>query len=141
MEPEILVGSVSPNGNLEARVEQDGRCAYFYLRELDEPHPFADPTFRLGFKMRACWVRNLLPAPPNLQVEEMKLGLPPLLPRDYCGHPRGASALVEGDLRIVWMEEGDAAALVERDSVLAIIPCSAGPHHALQRDASRVFEA
>lgn len=121
MDPEIVTGSVSPNGNLEAFVEQDDRCAVFYLRELDDP-----PAGRAGFGVRACWVRNLRAAPESLPVEDMRRGIAPMMPAASCAHPRGAPPLAAGDLRIVWFEEGDAAALLERDSVLAVVPCWSG---------------
>lgn len=121
MEPEIVLGSVSPNGNLEAFVEQDDRCAYFYLREVDEP-----PLGRIDFGIRSCWVRNLRPAPPSLSVEDLQSGLPPMMPTSSCAHPLGSAPLSPGMLRIVWFEEGDAAALLEGESALAIIPCWSG---------------
>jgi hypothetical protein len=56
----------------------------------------------------------------------MLKGLAPMMPADSCAHPRGADSLSEQALRIVWFEEGDAAALLEGDSILAIIPCWSG---------------
>jgi hypothetical protein len=121
MEPQILAGSVSPNGNIEAFVEQDDRCAYLYLREVDDPS--LEPA---GFGVKSCWVRNLGPAPASLSLAEMRQGLAPMMPRTSCAHPEGEAPLAEEALRIVWFEEGDAAALLEGDSVLAIVPCWSG---------------
>jgi hypothetical protein len=90
--------------------------AYFYLR--------GDPQGDLG--LRTCWVRNLRPAPKELDVKGMRSGVPPMLPAVYCKHPQGAAPLRAEDLEIVWFEEGDAAALVEKDEVLAIVPCWSG---------------
>jgi suppressor of fused protein SUFU len=120
MEAQIVTGSVSPNGNIEAIVEQDDRCAYLYLRELD------DASAELGFGLRSCWVRNLKAAPASLSVTDMRHGLAPMVPGSSCAHPEGAMPLSEGALRIVWFEEGDAAALLEGESILAIIPCWSG---------------
>ena len=111
-----LLEDVSPNGNVIARVEQDGRCAYFYLAG-EAGRPFGD---------HSCWVRNLARAPEKLDAEAMKAGDAPMLPAAACAHPDGAPALDAGALRIVWFEEGDAAALLEGDAVLAIIPAWSG---------------
>lgn len=120
MEPLKLTGSVSPNGNLEALVEQDDRCAYLYLREREGgPVP-------LGLGLRSCWVRNLKPAPPTLPVAEMRGGLAPRMPAASCAHPAGAPPLSPERLRLVWLEEGDAVALLEDDDVLALMPCWSG---------------
>jgi hypothetical protein len=121
VEPQIVTASVSPNGNLEAFVEQDGRCAYLYLREVDDPA--IEPA---GFGVKSCWVRNLKEAPASLSVAEMRQGLAPMMPRASCAHPAGDAPLAQEALRIVWFEEGDAAALLEGDSVLAIVPCWSG---------------
>jgi hypothetical protein len=118
VEAVIITESLSPNGNVEAFVEQDDRCAYFYLREVGD--------LQVGFGVRSCWVRNLAPAPALLAVDEMRGGSAPMMPAGTCAHPGGARRLIGYQLRIVWLEEGDAAALLEGDSVLAIIPCWSG---------------
>lgn len=120
MDSAIVLASVSPNGNIEAYVEQDDRCAYLYLRGAD------DAPVRPMFGLRACWVRNLKPAPPSFSAEEMRQGLAPMLPAARCAHPVGAPPLSAEAIRIVWFEEGDAAALLEGDSVLAVIPAWSG---------------
>lgn len=115
-----LAGSFSPNGNLEAILEQDDRCAYLYLREPD------DAPFPLGLGVRSCWVRNLAPAPPMIRISEMREGLAPMMPAPSCAHPEGAPPLSGGAVRFVWLEEGDAVALLEGDDLLAIMPCWSG---------------
>ncbi|MFL5385305.1 MAG: suppressor of fused domain protein [Longimicrobiaceae bacterium] len=122
---ELLVHD-SPNGNAQAYVEQDDRVAYLYLA--------GDETSGLG--VRSCWVRNLAPAPDDVDVEAMKRGEAPLLPRAHCRHPGGAPPLEPGGLRIVWLEEGDAAALLQGDELLAVIPgwSGHGGFHGYARD-------
>ncbi|HET8539379.1 MAG TPA: hypothetical protein VFL83_05860 [Anaeromyxobacter sp.] len=131
MEPRTVAASRSPNGNLEAAVEQDDRCAYLHLRELGEP------SFEL-LGLRSCWVRNLGPAPPLLRVAELRQGLAPMMPAASCAHPDGAAPLSADSVRIVWLEEGDGVALVEGDSVLAIMPCWSGREgfHGYARDCT-----
>jgi hypothetical protein len=107
---------VSPNGNVLAAVEQDDSCAYFYLYGSAESE----------FGMRACWVRNLKPAPADLDVAAMGEGRPPMLPSASCRHPQGAPPLEARRLRIVWAATGDAAALYEDDYLLATIPSWSG---------------
>ncbi|MFC1854106.1 hypothetical protein ACFL27_28315 [candidate division CSSED10-310 bacterium] len=44
MEPETIIEDVSPNGNIQAFVEQDDRVTHFYLwggPESEMPYPFA----------------------------------------------------------------------------------------------------
>lgn len=108
---ECVLKELAPAGDVDAYVEQDERVAYFYLRSADS-----------NFGMRSCWVRNLGGAPAKLDVEGMRKGLPPMLPTPLCRHPSGAPRLEAERLRVVWFEEGDAAALLEDERILAIIP-------------------
>lgn len=117
MSDTILIESQSPNGNLTACVEQDERCVYLYLAAHDDG---------VAFRMKACWVRNLVAAPAELQSESMKQGLAPLLPAAACAHPNGAPKLSSAALELVWFEEGDAVALVEHGQALAVIPAWGG---------------
>ena len=112
MENDVLLEEVSPHGNVEAIVEEDGKSVYFYLRGAPDT----------GFEVKSCWVRNLAPAPASLDVEAMKGGHAPMLPRDQCRHPQGAPRLDKQSLRVIWFEEGDGAALATGDDILAIIP-------------------
>ena len=124
--PIRLLESTSPNGNVHAIVEEAHAAIHFYL--------FAPRITAFGVK--SCWVRNLAPAPDELDFDLMKAGHAPMLPRRFCAHPAGAPRPNLGDLEIVWFEEGDAAALLERDEVLAIIPAWSGTDgfHGLARD-------
>jgi hypothetical protein len=113
---ETIIELVSPNGNVLAAVEQDTDCAYFYLFGSQESE----------FGMRSCWVRNLKPAPAELDIAAMNEGRPPRLPRPQCKHPQGAPPLEAARLRIVWAATGDGAALYEDDELLATIPSWSG---------------
>jgi hypothetical protein len=62
---ELVLSEVSPNGNVQAIVEQDDRVAYFYL------HGPRDSNFG----MKARWIRNLAAAPAELDVEGLKAGI------------------------------------------------------------------
>lgn len=113
---ETILEEVCPNGNVQAVVEQDDSVAFFYLH--------GDPNTEFG--VRSCWVRNLKPAPLELDAQGMKGGIAPMLPRDQCSHPMGARRLNRKDIRIVWLEEGNAAALLEGNAVIAVIPAWSG---------------
>ena len=115
-EPTVLLEEVSPNGNITAVVEQDERVAYFYLW----------PAKETNLTMRSCWVRNLVSAPHELDVTGMEDGQAPLMPRAYCTQPAGEPPLNRESLRVVWSEEGDAAALSENGELLAVIPSWSG---------------
>lgn len=113
---ELLLESISPNGDVIAAVEQDERACHFYLKGNDTS----------GFGVKSCWVRNLQPAPEQLDVAGMREGVSPMLPRRNCAHPEGAPPLVAANLEVVWSEEGDAAALFEAGEMLAVIPTWSG---------------
>ncbi len=101
-EPKILCSSVSPNGNIEAVAEEDDRVVYFYL--------FPQPG--TSFSMKSCWVRNLATAPENLDVDGIRQGMPPLLPRSLCRHPEGR----QRSLRKIFVSSGSRKAMLRRYS-------------------------
>jgi hypothetical protein len=113
MESVVLLEDQSPHGNVTAVVEQDDRVTHFYL--------FGEQGTDFG--VRSCWVRNLKPAPadPRQLKTDMEAGIAPMLPRDACSHPSGAPPLDPAMLRVVWLEEGDGAALFEGEELLAVI--------------------
>ncbi|HEY0839431.1 MAG TPA: suppressor of fused domain protein [Vulgatibacter sp.] len=111
-EAKILLEQQGPNGNVKAVVEDDGRSVYFYLEGTEES----------GFGVRSCWVRNRKQAPAMMEVERMQAGLAPMLPAKYCVDPEAGRPLNEKSLELLWLEEGDAAALLENGDVLAVIP-------------------
>ena len=113
--PQVILSAISPNGNAEAVVEQDERVAYFYLWGANE---------EIG--VRSCWVRNIGEAPSQLDNVAMREGMAPMMPAAFCAHPQGAPPLREEELEVVWLEEGDAAALVGGQDVLAVIPAWSG---------------
>ena len=115
----ILLEEPSPLGNIVAVVEDDDRVIYFYLHFPDTPED--DPG-----RMKVCWVRNRLPAPRDLDESAMERGQPPLMPAAHCVHPGAGQPLDPDSLRVVWFEECDGAALLERDQPLAIIPSWSG---------------
>lgn len=109
---DILVDQDNPYGNIKAVVEVSGGACYLYLVGAPET----------GFGTRSVWVRNLAAAPEALDVEGMRRGEAPLNPRAHTRDPRGARAPRASDLRVVWLPEGNGAALYERESPIAIIP-------------------
>lgn len=113
----VLLEEFSPICQIQAFVEEDEHCVYFYLWN-DPGEEFAS--------IRAGWVRNYGKAPESIDVEAMEDGQAPMLPRDCCAHPDGAPRLDPDQLSIVWFEEGDAAALLYQGEVLSVIPGWAG---------------
>ncbi|WP_343696003.1 suppressor of fused domain protein [Flavobacterium sp.] len=96
-------------------MEQDNRTAYFYL--------FGDNE---DFGMKSCWIRNLTKAPEEIEVKLMEKGIPPMLTKEFCKFPEGQESLNKKNLEIVWMEEGDGAALLENGEILCVIPSWGG---------------
>ena len=122
----------SPNGNARAIVDWDERCVHFYVQGAPKS----------GLGINTCWVRNLREAPDVINVSEMKDGIPPMLPAEFCAHPRGAPAPNRSALSVVWLEEGDGAALFEGTSLLAVIPGWSGQSgfHGYARDCIKESE-
>ncbi|WP_055668651.1 suppressor of fused domain protein [Desnuesiella massiliensis] len=118
IEPRILIESNSPNCDIQAVIEEDNRCVYFYL--------FGQPKYQEKF-MNICWVRNYEKAPKETDVQAMRDGKAPMLPYDYCAHPNGAERLDPSKLEIVWFEEGDGAALLYDKEILSVIPGWSNP--------------
>lgn len=118
-EPEVLLFETSPYGTLDAIVQHDGRTIYLYLNQ--------SPEKGKKFGTRACWVRNLSIGPFVINEDEMKNGVPPMLPRTDCVNRDGQPLPDPDQLSIVWFEEGNGVALIETDNdgndqTLAIIP-------------------
>lgn len=109
---EVLLEDIGPNGNIQAVVEADEDASFFYLFGAED----------IDFGMRAVWVRNHVAAPDSLDEARMQEGLPPRNPAAHCRHPQGLPRLSTEELRVVWLPEGNGAALYEGAELLAIIP-------------------
>jgi len=109
----------TPYGTLDAIVQHDGRSVYLYLNQ--------SPNSGKAFGTRACWIRNLTIGPYVINEDEMKSGVPPMLPRTDCVVRDGLPLPNPEHLSFVWFEEGNGVALIETDDggnqqILAIIP-------------------
>ena len=109
MAEDVVLRSESPNGNAEAVVEDDGRVVYLYQY-------FHEGT---GQALRATWVRNRLPAPPDVSREDMEKGDAPLMPARFCARPEAGAPLDPTRCRLVWLPDGNGVALFEGPDVLA----------------------
>jgi Suppressor of fused protein (SUFU) len=123
----VLLEEVGPNGNIQAVVEVDEDVCFFYLFGAQET----------DFGMRSVWVRNHSQAPDSLDVARMRSGIPPRNPKGHCRHPQGLLPPSKDQLRVVWLPEGNGAALYESDELLAIIPPWSGMNgfHGYARDS------
>lgn len=122
-DPVVLLFQTSPYGTLDAIVQHDNQAVYFYLNQPVATSVTQSPTFGT----RACWVRNLDLGPLVVNETQMRQGISPMLPRNLCIHREGQTLPKSEDLRVVWFEEGNGAALIEslpgKDPViLAVIP-------------------
>ena len=111
--PEVLAESFSPLCNVRAFAEESESCVYFYLQ------------WRSGSgqsRIKSCWVCNTRPAPDEVDKAAMDRGEAPRMPRSGCGHNPEGIHLDKKALSILWLEEGDAAALLEDGKILALIP-------------------
>lgn len=117
-EPQVLLHAASPYGNLHAAVQADERTVYLYL--YDDPE-----LAQQRFGTRACWVCNLIEGPLVMDLEPGEYDAPPVLPRTVTKHREGQS--IPDNLEIVWFEEGNGIALIQRTApddfeILTVIP-------------------
>ncbi len=118
-----IIFETSPYGNVDAIVEHDSRAVYFYLNESPASR---ERSGRFG--MRACWVRNLEKGPHVINADEMAAGIATMLPRHDCVDPELHRLPTAETLKVVWLEEGTGAALLEispedqSENIIAIIP-------------------
>ncbi len=124
IEPVVLLFQSSPFGTLDAIVQHDGNSVYFYLNQPPNPAASGGPN---KFGTRACWVRNMHVGPLVLNEDEMKQGISPMLPRTHCLHRNGQPVPDPDNLKVIWFEEGNGAALIESVAdaepiTLAVIP-------------------
>ncbi|MBL0736385.1 suppressor of fused domain protein [Flavobacterium sp. GN10] len=113
--PKVLLELRSHSCPITAIVEQDNRTVYFYL--------FGDNE---DFGMKSCWVRNLIEAPEKIETKLMEKGVSPMQTKEFCKFPKGQEALIADNSEIVWLEEGDGAALLENGEILCVIPSWGG---------------
>ena len=112
-EPEVILESQSPVCEIQAFVEKSDTCYYLYLWinfMSEEP------------QMRTCWICNRVKAPDTLDVAAMENGRAPAMPAEYVAHAPVGMELNEAKLSIVWLEEGDAAALLYEEEIICVVP-------------------
>ncbi|MDU6412155.1 MAG: suppressor of fused domain protein [Yersiniaceae bacterium] len=111
-----LIAEVSNHKQtLIAVVEQDDRVVYFYL--------YAQGDMRERFPgIRACWVRNLQPAPVGEDTAATEQGLAPMMPAAYCRSLDGEPPLHPNGIQVIWNESDDGAALWYHGQLLAVVP-------------------
>lgn len=111
-EPIVLIESNSPITPIQAFAEDNGNNIYFYLWV----HPEKEDA-----QFRPCWVCNKKKAPKKTDTKSMEKGMAPMLEEKYCKNPKGEE-LNTDELNIVWLPDGDSAALLEGDKLLCFIP-------------------
>src|SRR5215471_10858535 len=104
-----LLDSISPYGSRRLTVEFDGAATAAYLR---------DETTLIA----ATWVANHVRAPRTSDPARVNAGQAPLMPAARTKHPRGRPPLDAATLQALWFEEGDGVAILERGTLLAVIP-------------------
>ena len=112
-EPVVIAESWSPSCQIQAFVEESDTCCYFYL------------WFHAGMEdayMKSCWICNVGKSPDEIDVDAMGDGMAPAMPGKYVKHNAEGIRLNREKLSIVWFEEGDAAALLEGDTLICVIP-------------------
>ena len=106
-EHETLIQSDSPLSPAYAVCEKTENAVYFYIFY---------PTRDKERQLKRCWVCNCREAPDQLDAGD-KLSM---MPKGTFNHaPEGITVHPDG---IIWFEDGDSAALLEKGEILAIIP-------------------
>ncbi len=120
-----LLDSVNPYGSRRLTVEFDGATTAAYLR--DETTVIA-----------ATWIANHVRAPSTTNPARINAGQAPVMPASRTRHPRGRPPLDPATIQAIWFEEGDGVAILERGTLLAVIPGWADSSHGMpgySRDA------
>lgn len=117
MEDEVIFEEWSPVGDIQAFVEKSDLAYYFYL--------WINPHSEHG-EMRSCWICNRVTAPDTFDVDDMKGGQAPRMPKEFINHDLAGIELEADGLNVQWFEEGDAAALLMGEKIIAVIPCFSG---------------
>ena len=108
-ETATLLDSVSPYGSRRVTVEFDGAVSAAYLHDATSV-------------VAAVWLANHVRAPRGTDYERMDAGQAPLMPAARTRHPKGRPPLDPATLQALWFEEGDGVAILERGTLLAVIP-------------------
>lgn len=133
MESRILIEEWSNICDAQAFVEETDTCTYFYIWF----HPGKDNSF-----IKSCWICNNAEAKEMLDLDTMEEGMAPMMPAANVLHNRQGIHLQKDALEIMWFEEGDAAALLQGDMLLCVIPAWSGQNgfHGYSRYAKETSE-
>ena len=112
-EPKILLDSWSPVCDIQAFVEETDQNCYFYLWF----YPNSERSY-----IRACWICNTAPAEDKIDRKAMEDGRAPSMPAAFVAHDLSGIHLAGDSLEIVWLEEGDGAALLSDGKLICLIP-------------------
>jgi hypothetical protein len=112
--PELLLQDTNPYRTRRASLWRGDDDAYLYLEDLTGERPST---------VSAVWVANSTPAPPRAVVP-LDQSAPARMMARGTRFPDGCPPL-DGP-RLVWFEEGDGVALVDRAGLVAAVPGWAG---------------
>lgn len=116
-EPNILLESRSPVCDIQAFVEETDQNCYFYLWF----YPDSERSC-----LRECWICNTAPAEDTIDRKAMEDGCAPSMPAEFVAHDPAGIHLDKDSLEIIWLEEGDGAALLSAGKLICLIPGWAG---------------
>lgn len=110
---EIIIESRSPMCGIQAFVEKTKNSYYFYLWYN---------LMRASSKVKSCWLCNRKKAPKKPDIKAMEKGEAPMMPAEFVKHDKKGMELNADRLSIVWFEEGNGAALLSGEEIIAVIP-------------------
>lgn len=129
----IILEGKSPYGNISAYVEDDGYTIYFSLYGPTDVIPMGE-TAESWSPFRACWVCNKHPVDPSKEInmeeimQSMQKGHNPIMPGQHCKNPSTPPEIDPLKFEIVWFQEGDCAALLHGEDIMAVIPAWCSPN-------------
>lgn len=115
----ILLESASPNCPLYVVVQECKYSTYMYLLKTKAEDEEQERSYSI---ICTAWVRNHIEDYSNeVDLSVSQDGYSPIVPGLLCNHPQGKTSLNPEDLECIWFEDGNGAALLEKNEILCII--------------------
>lgn len=109
--PDLVAQELSPYGTRRASLYRGRGDTYLYLEDTTGPSVTS---------ISAVWVANHLQAPSEPEPAAMTEGAPPRMTAAGTRYPEGCPEMDRPTL--IWFEEGDGVALVDRTGLVAVVP-------------------
>lgn len=125
MTDEIFISDVHPLSKRWAILDDNGNSAWLYLSVPGEQQPEKD-----------AFAYSPVEPVAELNVEAIRRGIPPILPRDLASDTAVIRAMDSAQINFLWAADGESVAVAWQGHLLAMIVsgCEHGYSAALARD-------